>query len=143
MNVRKIIGPVFFEEANSDRYVKLIPTQLFGELTQKKKTYSNPLKCKNWRAVFENFLIFQARNFVACWDILSAGARPAQKVEVSTSDNLLWNIVSWNSSGGGGGGPQIPGEWKVLIPESPLQQSQTGEKKNKTTKFLNIWGGGW
>ena len=35
--MRKIIGPVFFEEVNSDRYVKLIATQLFGERTQEKK----------------------------------------------------------------------------------------------------------
>jgi len=47
VNMRKIIGPVFFEEANSDRYFKLIPTQLFGELTQKKKLIENHLNGRN------------------------------------------------------------------------------------------------
>jgi hypothetical protein len=80
----KIIGPAIFKETNSDHYIKLHLTQVFGEVTEEEKMYENPLSLKELKDNFQRKTNISrqelqcvsrgtVRRYQACLEVADAG----------------------------------------------------------------------
>lgn len=60
----KIMWLMFFKQTNSSHYAKLLPTPLFRELPNKRKSMTIQFLCKNWRIFEEESPIVQDDRFI-------------------------------------------------------------------------------
>lgn len=142
MSMRKITWPVFFESANSKHYVKSIPTQLFGKLTDV-KTWSNALWLEELKGKFrgESVNISGQKLRRVLKDIFRT-CETFLEAEGQLFRDSAVKYGSWTAeSGKGGGRCQIVGRCKLLCDQAPPTYAVLRAKINDTPKVGKIWKG--
>jgi hypothetical protein len=92
ISARRIIGPVFFHETiNSERYVRLILSPFFDQLTDEEKSYGHFMQ--------DNATAHTANNSMVALDevfgerVISRGLWPPRSPDLNPCDFYLWGTL--------------------------------------------------